>query len=148
MIDLMVKEMNISLNTVQYILKNLREGFDLDQPEELEYFSEYRYLKDFFSNPDWGQTKELLYTERFGYHTRLNAPICMFYIVDDNFDMNKFKLTKAITPCVQTNFLWLGRIRNIAYTILSGRVKLDITLPKHYFLKKMREIGGTPESML
>jgi DNA-binding transcriptional MerR regulator len=67
MIDIMVKVMKVSLDTIQYIFKNLRAGFYIEWEEQKKVLGWGKPIKfpDFFDNQDWGPKKDLLFVEYY-----------------------------------------------------------------------------------
>jgi DNA-binding transcriptional MerR regulator len=63
MIDIMVKVMKVSLDTIQYIFNNLRAGFNIDS--EKHGWGEPIKFSDFFVNEDCGARKDLLFIEYY-----------------------------------------------------------------------------------
>jgi DNA-binding transcriptional MerR regulator len=79
MIDILVKDFGVSLDSIQHILKVLREGeykqymgkFGFPSKEEKEkgiYKFKVQAFRDFYKNPDWGHEKELIYVENLILH--------------------------------------------------------------------------------
>lgn len=100
MIKIMVDELDIGLDTIQYIFQNLR----FKAPPEFDGFLDYS---------DWGRTKDLIYV---GTRRGALSPIRKFYVIDDNFDMNNivgFDPKRNIRSVVDI-ILYLGPIKNTA----------------------------------
>ena len=66
MVDIMVKDYGISLDSIRYILKILREG-SFSKPMTYDYSGKEKYeiihFHDFYKNSKWGKVQELLYIE-------------------------------------------------------------------------------------
>jgi hypothetical protein len=67
MIDIMVKVMKVSLDTIQYIFKNLRAGFYIEWEKQKKTLGWGKPIKfpDFFDNHEWGPKKDLLFVEYY-----------------------------------------------------------------------------------
>ena len=65
MLDIMVKDYGISLDSIRYILKILREGsfkkgFDVSSGLTLKMKYQAINISDFYENGEWGSEKDLL----------------------------------------------------------------------------------------
>ena len=68
MLDIMVKDYGISLDSIRYILKILRDGsfekgFDVSSGLILKMEFKTTDISDFYENGEWGSEKDLLYVE-------------------------------------------------------------------------------------
>jgi DNA-binding transcriptional MerR regulator len=139
MIDIMVKVMKVSLDTIQYILKNLRAGFCIEWEKQIAISGRAEPIKfhDFFINQDWGTKKDLLFIEYYLIDV-VEHPITTpdgrdliefetdifqtgashFYIVDKKKKTNWEKIIQVDVDyaIAQTGnyMLWLGKIKHQA----------------------------------
>ena len=139
MIDIMLKQTKTSLDSIQYILKNLREGRFLDWKKQKEILGWGEPLKfpDFYDTADWGRynKKDVLYVyyhmidiaehpqttpdgqklihiHKEVYPNNFEA----LYIIDEKTDWRKIVdvETPFATGQVANSMVWLGRIKHQA----------------------------------
>jgi DNA-binding transcriptional MerR regulator len=138
MIEIMSKELNVSLDDIQKIMNVLRQGkptafggsllisvFGKVPPQDKFTFYE------FFIDPSWGIRRDILYKRYNCLYIEDNNPYIItysyFFLADENFSIDQAFNHKdykgELVPEVQSTLLWLGKIRNMAM------VKYHINLP-------------------
>jgi DNA-binding transcriptional MerR regulator len=137
MIDIMLKQTKTSLDSIQYILKNLREGrfIDWERQKKIVGWGKPVKFTDFYGNKDWGSRKDVVYvyyhlidiSEHFQttpdgqelidtymevYPTNFEA----LYIVDEKTDWRKIVdvVPEYAVAQIGNSMLWLGRIKHQA----------------------------------
>ena len=122
-IDIMVKQMEIPLDTVQYIFKNLREKIDVtkskkDWGESFESRFTAVPLKNFLTNPDWGPKKDLLYIEEKAIREPAStiAIYKWFCIVHERKEIGELLESNIINGNAQifSSIIWLGKVKRMA----------------------------------
>jgi len=138
MIDIMVKVMKVSLDTIQYIFNNLRAGFYIEWEEQKEALGWGKPIKfsDFFDNQDWGTKKDLVFVEYYlidvnpqpimtpdgsdiiidAYKDVFQTSLGVFHIVDKKTNWKKIIQVEVDFAIAQTgnSMLWLGQIKHQA----------------------------------
>ena len=127
MIDIMVANMQVPLETIKYVFRCLRNGIDLDELQMREVFGDSRpppKFYDFYVNSEWGKTKELIYSDSILYDQEkheIQKPLRYLYVLDANsgggfileHDVSNPFLPFGHLP-VSTKILWLGTIKEMA----------------------------------
>ena len=138
MIEIMSRDLNVSLDDIQKIMSVLRRGEPpaLGGPFVISVFGTVPpqpkfTFDDFFADPSWGLKRDILYKRYNCLNIENDNPnvisFSYFFLADENFSINQafnhrdFK--GELVPEVQSTLLWLGKIRNMAM------MKYRINLP-------------------
>ena len=119
MIDVMSNNLKIALETIKYVLECLRESEDFD---------------DFYNNPAYGNTRELIFMTHFDFtydkgkqDIIKEEPYLRFKIIfKDKNGLFSYppELGFGTTPPLYSQILFLGHIKNMAESIIESYFKL------------------------
>ena len=131
MIEIMSRELNVSLDDIQKIMNVLRQGeppaaggtFVISLFGKVPPQAKFTF-DDFFIDPSWGIKSDILYKRYNCMYIEKHKPHIIsysyFFLVDENFSIDlafDFKDYRGeLVPEVKSELLWLGKIRNMAMT--------------------------------
>jgi DNA-binding transcriptional MerR regulator len=139
MIEIMSRELNVSLDDIQKIMNVLRDGKPPTFGGSLVISafgpvpSQPQFtFGDFFLDRSWGIKSDILYKRYNCMYIEKHKPHTIsysyFFLVNENFSIDlafDFKDYKGkVVPEVKSELLWLGKIRNMAM------MKYGIDLPE------------------